>query len=136
MILGSLLEVITESAKDKDESAIEQIFFISKKYEKLYRKQLDYYAKTFNDGAVPITFEVGTMYVDNTGKGRNFNDEWLYVYKSKLSGKAQFCVVITVNRTKFAQMYASNPKKAISEADRAIANAYRQAMSIIKRDMK
>ena len=75
--------------------------------------------------------------MDNTGKGRDFNDEWLYVLKDNtLSGKAQFCVVITVNRTKFAQMYASNPKKAISEVDRAIANAYRQAMSIVKRDMK
>ena len=132
MVLGSLLEVVTESGND----VINQISSISDKYLKLYEKELKRFAIRFNDGAVPISVEIGTMYVDKDCKGKKFDNEWLNVRKDKLRGKAQFCVVITFNKNKFVQMYKSDPKKAMSEADKAMSHAFNQAMSIVKQNMR
>ena len=138
MVLGSLLEAV--STKQNFKIAEKEIRTIFDKYmgrKSPYRKDLDQLIKLRgDDGIVWIMGEEITKY-----EGNNQANKYKYEplgnrliatnsYKREHDGKLQIDIV--VNREKFTEKYAVNPKRAIEETDGAVAKAVGQVVQRLK----
>ena len=134
MVLGSLLEAV--STKQNFKIAEKEIETIFEKYmgrKSPYWKDLDQLLKLRgDDGIIWSMSEDIIKYEGNKHKYEPLGNRLIATssYKREHDGKLQ--IEIAVNREKFAEKYAVNPKRAIEETDGAVAKAVGQAVQRLK----